>query len=358
MPAPPHFAGPARAFLRMRQAALRLLDAPLPADAAVWLASTGTMRSWLLGAVCELGVPEALADGPATAADLAGRLDLDADHLHRALRALTLDGFFRLDRRGRFRLTRKGRALRGDELGSWLRYLALDSTQRAWAGMADAIRTGEPAFPAVHGRSTWDHFAANPQEEQLFAQTMRRLTQIDLPALVAAPLWPETGTVCDVAGGTGTLLAGVLRARPRLRGVLVEAPGVLGEARGHLDREGVAERVELREGSIFEHVDAQADVYVLKDILHDWDDPRCAQILGVVARAMAPGSRLVLVEQLQERHRPEPVASWVDVHMLAVCDGGRQRSVAELHALLRGAGLEPGPVHRTPGAALVEGLRR
>jgi len=355
---PPPPAGPARLALRLRQAAMRALDAPLPADAAVWLASTGWMRLHLLAALCELGVFDALDDGAATAEDLARRLGLDPAHLHRALRALALDGFVRPARGRRFRLTRKGRALRTGEMDGWVRYLTTEATQRAWSAMAEAIRTGQPAFNLVHGRDTWAHFAAHPEEEQLFARTMRRLTQIDLPGIVAAYPWPETGTVCDVAGGSGTVLAGVLRARPALRGVLVEAPGVLDAAREHLAAQGVGDRVALREGSIFEGIDARADVYVLKDILHDWDDARCARIIEVVAAAMAPGARLVLVEGLQEPDRPEPLTSWVDVHMLAVCDGGRQRSLGELQALLRGAGLQPGVVHRTAAAALVEGVRR
>ncbi|WP_205695766.1 methyltransferase [Conexibacter sp. SYSU D00693] len=356
---PPPPPGPARAALRLRQALVRALDAPLPAHAAVWASTLGFMRLHALATICELGVADALGGRRrATAAELAVELDLDAGHLHRILRALATEGWVRLDRRGRFSLTRKGRALRTGEMDGWVRYLALESTRRAWAAMPEAVRSGEPAFPLVHGRSTWDHFARHPQEEQLFARTMRALTHLDLPGIVRAWDWPGRGTVCDVAGGTGTVLAGVLRARPDARGVLVEAPGVLPEARRHLEAAGVAERVELREGSIFDGIDARADVYLLKDVLHDWDDARCARILDVVAAAMPRGASLVLVEQLQEPHVPEPVVSWVDVHMLAVCDGGRQRSLAELHELLRGAGLEPGRTAPTAAATLVEGVRR
>ncbi len=107
-------------------------------------------------------------------------------------------------------------------------------------------------------------------------------------------------------------------------------------------------------GDIFTGVSARADCYVLKDVLHDWDDERCRTILRTVRATMQPGERVVLVETLQERNDPDAIASLTDVQMLTQCDGGRQRSVAELHALLRDAGLRPGEVHRTAGPALVE----
>jgi hypothetical protein len=114
------------------------------------------------------------------------------------------------------------------------------------------------------------------------------------------------------------------------------------------------------EGNIFERVDATADLYLLKDVIHDWDDERSAKILQTVRATMSPGAKVVLVETLQERNVPHPAASLADVQMLTQCDGGRQRSAEELQALLRGAGFDPGGVHptRVPGLALVEGVAR
>jgi hypothetical protein len=342
--------------LRARALVRRLAGAPLPPDAVLWDLSMAFARSRLLAAVVRHGVHEELARGPATAATLAERRGLDADALHRVLRALAVDGVVRLDRRGRFRLTRVGRRL--GHLADWIIYLDDPSTQAAWAGLGDTLRTGEPSFPATHGRSVWRYFAEHPELEARFASAMRSVSEIVLPFVAPAYPWPERGTVADVAGGVGTLLEAVLRDRPDLRGVLVDAPGVLREADGFLTRAGVRDRVELREGDIFERVDAEADVYLLKDVLHDWDDERSVAILRIVRATMAPGSRVVLVEGLQERDRPDPVQSLVDVQMLTQVDGGRQRSEAELHALLRDAALEPGATYRTAGPALVEGVAR
>jgi O-methyltransferase domain len=356
-PTPP--ARAADAVIGAHRALLRLAHTMLPSQVAVWRLSSAFMTTRVLGALAERGVFDALDDGPARSEDLATHMGVDADVLHRLLRAAAVDGVVRLDRRGRFRLTRLGRRLRADDAHSmqaWVRYLNRPATQDAWANVGRSLETGEPSFPATHGRSVWEHFAGNPEEEREFAVAMRKLTEMIAPFVAGGYPWPRTGTVCDVAGGVGTLLAAVLGPRPQLRGVLVDAPGVLEEARPFLAQAGVADRVELQEGDIFERLDARADLYLLKDVLHDWDDERCAQILRTVAAAMPPGARVVLVETLQEPGRPDPTASLIDVHMLTQCDGGRQRSAAELQALLRGAGLEPGAVHRTAGPALVEGV--
>ena len=349
----------AAAVLAARRGLRALSDRLVPAHLALFDASIGMGRTQVLGTLAELGVADQLASGPLTAEELAARLDVDADMLHRILRAAATEDVVRLDRDGRFSLGRLGQVLRSDHPRSmrpWARYIASRSCTEAWAELTPSLRSGEGAFRRVHGKSVWEWFAEHPEEERVFAATMRRMTEDVAPAVVAAYPWPERGTVCDVAGGVGTLLAALLDGRPALRGVLVDAPGVLEEADAHLARAGVRERVELVEGDIFGVLEARAEVYLLKDVLHDWGDDACERILANVAATMGPGARLLLVEALQERNQPDPIASLIDVHMLTQCEGGRQRSVAELHALLKGAGLRPGRVERTFGPALVEGV--
>lgn len=347
------------AALALRRALLWAADALVPATGAMWLRTMGLARAQVIATLAELGVADELAGGRLTAAELAPRIDADADALHRVLRAAAADGVLRLDRRGRFRLTRIGRALlsgRADSIRPWARYLALDSTRSAWAGLTDSVRSGEAAFERVHGTPVWDWFAAHPEEERLFAAAMRSMTEFEISSLSAAPVWPDEGTICDVAAGAGTLLAAILAERPGLRGVLVEAEGVLEEARAHLAARGVADRVELRQGDLFGRIEAKADVYVLKNILHDWDDGTCSEILRNVRGAMAPGARLVLVEQLQERNEPHQFASITDLQMLTQCVDGRERSPGELRELLAGAGFGAGEVHRSGISALVESV--
>jgi hypothetical protein len=342
----------------MRRALLAAADRLLPAHFALFDKTIGVGRTHVLGTLAQLGVADALAAGPRTAEEIAPQLGVDADTLHRVLRAAAVEGLVKLDRRGRFKLLRLGQPLRSDSphtLRDWSIYLASPASTRAWADLTESVRTGESAFPRVHGMSVWEWFAKHPDEERAFAGGMRRITEELAPAIVGGYDWPEGGVVCDVAGGVGTLLAAILRERPDLRGVLVDGPGVLAEADAWLSSIGLRERVELRAGDIFERVDADADIYLLKDVLHDWGDPACAQILSTVRATMTAGSRLVLVEDLQERNRPSPTASLTDIQMLTQCDDGRQRSADELKELLQGAGLTPGKVTLTSGPALVEG---
>ena len=348
-----------RAVIAARRALLNAADRLVPAPMALFDKTIGLGRTHVLGTLAELGVADLLAERAQTAEELAPQLQVDADALHRVLRAAAVEGLVKMDRRGRFELARLGQPLRTDHPSSmrdWARYIALGSTAAAWADLGETVRTGQSAFRRVHGKSVWDWFSEHPEEERAFAGAMRRITEEVAPGIVGGYDWPQGGVVCDVAGGVGTLLAAILRSRDDLRGVLVDGPGVLAEADTWLSDQGLRDRVELAPGNIFERVEAKADVYLLKDVLHDWDDAACAKILATVRATMPPGTRLVLVEDLQERNRPEPMASLTDLQMLTQCDEGRQRSRDELTALLRGAGLKPGQLRLTFGPALVEGV--
>ena len=349
-----------RAALAARRSLIAMADLTVPASIAVFDASIGTERSFVLGAVAELGIADLLAGGPADAETLAGRLDVDPDVLHRLLRAAAVMRVVTLLPDGRFRQTRLTRALRSDApapMRKWCRYFTLPSTVAAWQDLIGSVRTGRSAFPRVHGRSVWDYYADHPDEGRTFAEAMRSMTIFDAPAVAAAYPWPERGTVCDVAGGTGTMLSAILARRTGLRGILVDVQDVLVEAGPLLAARGLAERVELVEGDIFTSVPATADLYLLKNVLHDWDDEACLRILKTVRSAMPRGARLIVVEQLQERNKPDDFASLTDLMMLTQCDDGRERSAAELTDLLRRAGLRPDRVRRSPGVmALVDAV--
>ena len=185
---------------------------------------------------------------------------------------------------------------------------------------------------------------------------MREMTAVDIGALARAYPWPRRGVLCDVAGGVGTLLAAILKRRRGLSGILVDVPGVAVEAEPFLRSQGVADRVDIRSGDIFGEVDARADVYVMKWILHDWSDATCRQILGNVRAAMPPGARIVCIDQRLDRDRPSPISSLVDLQMLVACEGGRERSPREVHELMSAAGLRPGRVRHSGLHMLVEGI--
>jgi urease gamma subunit len=202
----------------------------------------------------------------------------------------------------------------------------------------------------------WEYFAERPAAGARFADSMRQLTAIDLKAIVRAYPWPKRGVICDIAGGTGLLLAAILERRRKARGILLEAPEVIKEADAYLRTRGLAERIECREGDLFGALEARADVYTMKWILHDWSDDACVDLLSRVRSTMPAGSRLVTIDLHHERGRPNSHTPMGDVMMMVICEGGRERSPEEVHELIRKAGLRPGRVRHCGLTMLVEAV--
>lgn len=350
-----------RAGLAIRGGVLGLADRMLPAEAALWDFTAGMQRTKLAGVLVTSGLADALGTEIRDSRELARELDLSEDVTLRVLGAAAASRLVRLDRRGHARLTRLGGPLRKDHphsLASWIAYQAAPANAAAHAELEGQLREG--AEPSGHrrafGNSVWDYFGEHPDEGARFAASMRELTAIDLAGLVRGYSWPHEGTICDVAGGIGTLLAAILERRPNAQGILVDAPEVLTEAEGFLQSRGLAGRVRRQTGDLFGEIEAQADVYVLKWVLHDWSDAACTGILERLRSTMPLGSKVVVIDQHLEPGRPSPVTSLVDLLMLVECEGGRERSPDQVHRLMRDAGLAPGRVRHAGLHMVVEGI--
>jgi hypothetical protein len=342
--------------------ALRALaDLIVPAPAAMLVRLGGAWQTHLLHVAARLRIADRVAIRPKTAAELAGETGTNEDALHRALRALVTLGVFDMNARGEVSNNRMSDTLRSDRVASMrdpADYFGSASNVQAWGDIDETVRSGESAFARVHGMSVWDWFAKHPDEGRAFAGTMTSLTEMDAPAIAAAYDFGQHGRICDVAGGRGTLLAEILTQHQTPRGVLFDEAHVLDIAGTYLAARGVDARVERVAGSFFERVPAGCDAYVLKDILHDWDDARCSAILEHLRSAMTEKSVLLVPETIVERCSTRAPGPIVDMQMLAVCDGGRQRSEAEHAKLLRGAGLRLRKVHTTATAvSIVEAER-
>ena len=346
-----------RVGLAVRRGLLALADAIVPSDVALLERSIGVVHTHLLGTIARLGIADRLAEGPMDAGALARACGVDADALHRALRELVRVGVFRLDGSGRFANNRLSSALRKGELSrrrEWCEYFASESNVRAWADLDRTIATGKSAFPRQHGASIWAWLDAHPDEREVFANAMMGITVAMAPVVAAIYPFGEVRSVCDVGGGRGTLLSELLARHSHLRGVLCDGAGVLESARTLLERRGVLARVELVPGDFFSSVPGGADAYLLKNVLHDWDDERSLRILKTCRAAMAPGTRLLICETLCERNQTSGFAPFSDVQMMVVCDEGRERSREDYARLLREAGLTMTRVFESPIVSVIE----
>ncbi len=337
-----------------------LADLVIPAPQAMLVRIGCLWQVQLLHVAARLRIADRVAERGKTAAELAEETGVNPDALNRALRALVTYGVFWMDAEGRVTNNRLAATLRSDRIASMrdpAEYFGSKSNVTAWADVDETIRTGAPAFSRVHGMTMWDWFSKHPDEARVFAGTMTSLTEQDAPAIAAAYDFGKHARVCDVAGGRGTLLAEILAQHAGPRGVLFDEAHVLEIASGYLASRSVGERVERVAGSFFETVPEGCDVYVLKDILHDWNDERCKAILTRVRGAMKEGSVLLVVEILVDRFSTRAPGPLVDAQMMTVCEGGRQRSAEEHGRLLAAAGLKLRRVHATATAmAIVEAV--
>ncbi|MDX6213719.1 MAG: hypothetical protein QOF82_2806 [Frankiales bacterium] len=344
--------------LWLRGFLLRLADRLMPAHLSLLEHAHGFAKAHILSAMAELGVADELCDGPRSAEQLAATLGCSSDALHRLLRAAAVFGAVRLDGDGSFRATRFTRVLRSaDPSGAaqWCRFIGSAPQQAAWTCLAAAVRTGDSAFLKANGSTMFGWFDAHPDEAANFGTGIGGLTLAEAPAIIAAYDFPDDGTICDVGGGQGVLLAQILKARPRLRGVVVDSAQVLERASTYVRTQGLSDRIALVPGDLREPVAVRADLYLLKWILHDWDDSFCRQIVEAVAAAMPTDARLLLVEGNQPLNEVDPRFSMIDLQMFVVTDGGRERSIGQLKDIVAAGGLVPGKSFRTStGLVLLE----
>lgn len=297
----------------------------------------------LMVAACRLELPDLIADGPKTAEELAAATGTHAPSLRRMLRGLAAWRVVTEEADGRFSGTSLSDAFRADRPG--LRRMTIMLSEEgyiAWGDLMHSLKTGDTAFAEVFGTSRWEKLAQDPVAAADFNAAMVEGTTRIARGFVERYDLVNVSTIVDVGGGNGALLAAVLKARPGATGILVDLAAGLAGAREKLDSDGVGRRVEIVEGSFFEAVPRDADLYMLKSIIHDWDEEHARTILATCRKAMKPTSRLVLLERtLPERiEDPDGALPTVmsDLHMMVVL-GGRERTPREYGELLGVAGL-------------------
>lgn len=300
----------------------------------------GSIATSLVYVLTELELPDLLEGRPRSVSELAALTDTLADPLERVLRGLTLLGALaRLDD-GRYALTPVGACFgSAGPLRPLARLVGLSPLQLAWSELVHTVRTGEPAFDHAVGVDFMSFLQQDADAAERFFTMMSAATDQVAPAVVAAYDFGDVRTVVDVGGGAGALVGPILRANPHLQGLLVDAEVVREQAERSLAAAGLSNRCDFIAGDFFESVPSGADVYLLKSVLHDWDDARDEAILSVCRRAMAPESRLLVVEMLLgDGPAAAPDAVMTDLIMLAM-GSGRERSLDQYRALSDRAGL-------------------
>lgn len=297
-----------------------------------------------IAATVRLRLPDLLADGAQTAQALASQASCHLPSMLRLLRALTSISILSEGEDGRFELTETGRLLGTEVPGSMAAWAELCGTSAwvAWSRLADCVRSGLSARKQNSGAGGFDHLVKNDAAALLFNRAMAGLSRPVAASVAAEVDFAGVGRVVDVGGGFGELIAAVLSIHPRVKGVLFDMGHAIGRAHDSLAAAGVADRCELMAGDFFDAVPPGADAYLLKSVLHDWDDEQCTVILGNCAKAMPHNARLLIIERLMpERFEDSPHDRGIargDLNMLVAQDG-RERTLEQYQTLLQAAGL-------------------
>lgn len=334
-------------------------DGAPPPQVVVQQMINGFRTTQMLYVAARLGIADLLADDPRSVDELAEAASANAGALYRILRGLAAFGVFTEVAPRQFGLTPQAELLRAGHPNS-LRPLAIfmgEEPYRAWGDLLHTAHTGETAFDHVYGEPHFTWLAHHPEASATFNASMSGGSQRAASSILPAYDFAAAETIVDVGGGEGALLAAILRANPGPRGVLFDLDHVVAEARPALAAAGLAERCVTVAGDFFTTPPPAGDLYLLKNIIHDWDDARSLAILRNCAVAMPPGARIVLIELLIEPGNAPSLAKSLDLQML-VMNGGRQRTEEEYRQLYAAAGLRLTRVIPTASEfSLVEGER-
>jgi hypothetical protein len=309
----------------------------------------GHMVSQTVRAAADLSLADHLDTAQLTAGEVAEREGSVPETTFRLMRACVALGLLTADADGRFASTPLLATLKKDEPGS-MRGLALATTLPVqwlpWSEFTSSVRMGKSQAGAALGMDFFEYLERHPDQARDFSAGMRSTTALWAADAARAIDTTATELAVDVGGATGSLLSLLQEANPTLRGIVFDRPNIVADAVAEIARKGLSDRTEVIGGDFFESVPS-ADLYLLKFILHDWDDDRCITILNRCREAMAPGGRIAIVEMVVGEIADPGLGAVIDMNMLAATTG-QERSLDEYDALLAVAGLRRIALHATP----------
>lgn len=304
--------------------------------------TSGYWISQSIYAAAKLGIADLLKDGAKNCEELATSTGTKARSLYRVMRALAQVGVFAEKQEGSFSLTPLSACLQSDIPGS-VRALAIlfgEEQYKAWGDILHSVRTGESSFEHLFGMPVFEYYAKNPEAEKTFNAAMTSGSDAEKAAVTQTYDFSNIRKLVDIGGGQGSFISSILKANPTLQGVLFDLPSVVEGAPNVISAEGVAERCEIVGGSFYESVPSGADAYILKHVLHDWDDETSLTILKNCHSAIDENGKLLVVEQIVPPGNEPALAKFMDVNMMMLHPGGCERTEAEYQALFEAAGFK------------------
>ncbi len=314
----------------------------LPAQLQMIQYITGFWMSRAVWVAAKLGLADLLKSGPKTAEELAQATSTHAPSLFRILRALASAGVFKKENDGRFGLTPLSETLITDAPGSTRWFIISELGQEhypAWGNLMHSVKTGEVAFDDFFGMDIWKYFSQNPEDAAVFNDSMSANTAAVNEAITSLYDFSKFNKIVDVGGGHGGLITSILQKNADVAGVLFDAPEVIEGARAKLEAAGVADRCEAVAGNFFEAVPEGGDAYVMKWIIHDWEDEKAITILKNCRQHTQSGDRLIIVDCVVPENDEPDFSKTFDLNML-VMTGGKERTAAEFQELLAAAGFK------------------
>jgi hypothetical protein len=318
----------------------------------------GAQVAGAVSCLAQLGIPDLLESGPKSAEELAKGIGAQPQALYRLMRATACVGVLAEGPDRKFSQTPMSAVLRSNANPS-LRALAIMGGRewhgRAWSSLDHCVRTGKQAMEHIYGESIFEFMKQNPQEAQIFNDTMTNLSMIDGPAVTEAYDFHGINSIVDVGGGHGLLLAIILQKHTNMKGTLYDMPHVVnGAADGPL--KPVLNRSTIASGDMFSSVPPGADAYIMKHIIHDWPDDLCVKILKACRKGVNPGGKLLVVDCVIQPGNEFSSAKFLDLQML-IFPGGLERTDTQFRELLAASGWKLNRIIPTAATeSIVEGV--
>jgi SAM-dependent methyltransferase len=285
----------------------------------------------------KLGIADLLKDGPKSAKELAEATGTDPRALYRLLRALASLGIF-AEEAGRFCLTPLAECLLDPSMKA-MATMRGESQYRAWGELLYSVQTGKSAFEKVYGKPVFDYFSENPETGKLFDQAMTGVHGRETEAMLEAYDFSGIKTLADIGGGNGSVITVILKKYPAMHGIIFDLPAVVERTKANLLAAGLEGRCQVVAGSFFETVPAGADAYLMRHIIHDWEDDKSLVILRNCRRALGQGGKLLVVEGVVPSGNEPSVSKFFDLAMM-VLPGGMERTEQEYRQLFEAAGFQ------------------